>query len=191
MSIENQLATYGYPLLLAGTIVEGETFLIAAAVMAHLHYFEWPWVMVVAFCGAYIGDQVFFQMGRMGCSRWLSNTPKRKERLEKARQRVVDHRIKIILVYRFLYGLRAVVPLSIGACRFPTLAFMGLSALSAVAWVLSHCVIGYLLARTYGSLSRSFNPQMGSAAIAVVIITVAAIGMLAACRFRKRAKRRV
>lgn len=61
---ESLLNDYGYPLLLIGTFLEGETILILAAVAAHLGYLSLQWVIACAFLGTLCGDQLYFYLGR-------------------------------------------------------------------------------------------------------------------------------
>ena len=139
------LVTYGYGALFFGTLVEGETFLLSAAVLAALNYLDWTLVIGAAFAGAYLGDQVFFQLGRAGRALPVTSPPGWQGRLAVARRLLQRHRLKLILGYRFLYGLRAVIPFAIGTSGCRVLPFMGLSALSALAWVLVNCAAGRLM----------------------------------------------
>ena len=145
MNLEPLLITYGYGALFLGTLVEGETFLLSAAVLAGLDYLDWPLVIGSAFAGAYLGDQIFFQLGRTGSALTPKCSPVWRRRLATASRLFERHRLKLILGYRFLYGLRAVIPFAIGAAGCRVLPFMGFSAVGALAWVLFNCAAGGLL----------------------------------------------
>lgn len=140
MTLETALLTYGYGALFVGTLVEGETFLLAAAVLASLGHLDWAAVLAVAFAGAYTGDQLFFHLGRCGRRLPLQPGPRWARRLQKARGLLVTHRIKLLLGYRFLYGLRAAIPFAIGASGCRTFRFMGFSGIGTLAWVTAHCL---------------------------------------------------
>ena len=62
--LESLLSTYGYPILLIGTFLEGETVLILGGFFAHLGYLSLNWVIVCGLCGTLFGDQLFFLIGR-------------------------------------------------------------------------------------------------------------------------------
>ena len=51
MTLESFVVTYGYLALLTGALLEGETIVIIAGIMAHSGYLQLPWVIGVAFCG--------------------------------------------------------------------------------------------------------------------------------------------
>ena len=62
--LESLLTTYGYPAIILGTFLEGETLMILAGVAAHLGYLSLDWVIVCGFCGTFFGDQLYFFLGR-------------------------------------------------------------------------------------------------------------------------------
>lgn len=45
MSLEYLIDTYGYPAILIGTFLEGETILVLGGIVAKLGYLKLPWVM--------------------------------------------------------------------------------------------------------------------------------------------------
>lgn len=64
MNLEEVVTHYGYIGILIGTFLEGETILIIAGFLAHRGYLELPFVIVAAFFGSLIGDQLYFYIGR-------------------------------------------------------------------------------------------------------------------------------
>jgi membrane protein DedA with SNARE-associated domain len=75
MPLESLIATYSYPALFAGTVLEGEAVLIIAGFLAYRGYLELPYVILVAFLGAFLGDQLFFQIGRRVGAAFLEKRP--------------------------------------------------------------------------------------------------------------------
>ena len=63
MTIEYLIQTYGYVAILVGTFLEGETVLVLGGLAAHQGYLQLPGVMLAAFAGTLIGDQLFFFLG--------------------------------------------------------------------------------------------------------------------------------
>ena len=146
MTGDSALAVYGYGALFFGTLIEGEIFLLGAAVLAVMGYLDWPQVIASAFAGAYLGDQVFFHLGRLGRALPLKPAPVWQRRLKRAKRLLEGHRLKILIGYRFLYGLRAAIPFAIGASGFRVPSFMILSGIGALAWVAVNCLAGTILA---------------------------------------------
>ena len=171
------LMTYGYGALFLGTLVEGETFLLSAAVLAALNYLDWSLVIATAFAGAYLGDQIFFQLGRAGRVLPLTPSPGWQRRLAVARRLLDHHRLKLILGYRFLYGLRAVIPFAFGASGCRVRPFMGFSAVGALVWVMVHCAAGGLLGRLW--------ERSPTGVVCGLPVVVALAAGLAICRHRR------
>ena len=73
MTLEALLQTYGYPILFAGTFVEGETPLVLAGFLVHQGYFALPVVIGVAFLGSFSADQCFFFLNLLGGALWSSS----------------------------------------------------------------------------------------------------------------------
>ena len=62
-TLESIIRHYGYWALLIGTFLEGEGILIIAGLSAHLGLLQLPYVMLVAFIGAFTSDQLGYFIG--------------------------------------------------------------------------------------------------------------------------------
>ena len=62
--ISSFVTSYGYFAVFLGTLLEGETVLLAAGFAAYRGLLDWPLVALVAFFGATVGDQLAFLLGR-------------------------------------------------------------------------------------------------------------------------------
>ncbi|HEY1566521.1 MAG TPA: DedA family protein, partial [Solirubrobacteraceae bacterium] len=116
-ALEPTLNHYGY-LAVAGLVliedfgvpVPGETILILAAVYAGTGRLNILLVALLGFCGAVLGDNVGFAIGHFGgrrlvlrYGRYVFITP---ERLDRATDFFERHGGKVIIVARFIEGLR-------------------------------------------------------------------------------------
>ena len=84
-TLQSLVENYGYYAVFVGTFLEGETILIMAGFAAHSGYLALPWVMLVAFFGGLLGDQLCFFLGRRHGRRILQRFPKLR-----ARAKIVD-----------------------------------------------------------------------------------------------------
>jgi membrane protein DedA with SNARE-associated domain len=144
MMLDYLIDTYGYLAILIGTFLEGETVLVLGGIAARLSYLDLPWVIVCAFTGTVIGDQLFFFLGRYHGTALLRKYPAWNKRAAKAGGMLERHRVPVILGYRFLYGLRSVTPFVIGMSRVRVIEFVVLNMLSAAVWANSIGALGYL-----------------------------------------------
>ena len=78
--------------------------------------------------------------GRTHGAKLLARFPKYASRAARAQELLVKYDTPIILAVRFLYGLRIVLPFTIGMSRIPTLRFQLLNFAGAVLWASSGAV---------------------------------------------------
>jgi membrane protein DedA with SNARE-associated domain len=129
---------------LLGTFLEGETILVLGALAAQRGYMALPDVILAAFIGSLCGDQLFFYLGRRHSTFLLNRRPSWTPQLDRANRLIDRFQTPLILGFRFLYGLRTVMPFAIGISRVPVLRFVGLNVLGALAWALVFSGGGYL-----------------------------------------------
>jgi len=144
INLELLVSTYGYPALLIGTFLEGETILVIAGFLAHRGYLELPWVIVIAFLGTFSGDQLYFWLGRIKGVSFLIRRPSYQRGVKKAQDLLEKHQTLIILGFRFVYGLRTVTPFAIGMSNIKAKQFIGLNAMGALVWAVIVGSGGYL-----------------------------------------------
>ena len=171
MTLESFVATYGYPALLAGALLEGETIVIIAGIMAHSGYLQLPWVIGVAFCGAFCADQFCFQVGKRKGKQFLEKRPQWEQRIDRVRRFLVGYQVVAVLCYRFIYGMRTITPIVIGASDFSTRRFMFLNLCSTLLWAVAVSSAGYFFGNVVEAVLRDFERYE----LALMLI-VAAVG---------------
>ena len=137
MDIENLLRTTGYPALFLGSVLEGETCLVLASLMAYNGLLDISTVIVVAYAGAVCGDQLFYYFGRLRGHAFIRRRPRWQCKLERAEALLQRFHLPMVLSFRFLYGLRGVVPFALGLSGLSPLRFSLLNAAGALLWATS------------------------------------------------------
>jgi membrane protein DedA with SNARE-associated domain len=145
MTLEHLVEEYGYAAVLVGTFLEGETILVIAGVAAQLGRLELRYVMMCAFVGSLISDQLAFFIGRRWGTRWLARRPNIEARVARARGLIERHQIPITLGFRFLYGLRNVIPFALGMSKMNTTRYIVLNVIGAAVWAVALAAGGYAL----------------------------------------------
>jgi membrane protein DedA with SNARE-associated domain len=170
VTLESLIDTYGYWAILVGTFFEGETVLVLGGFAAHRGYLALPWVIMAAFLGTLCGDQLFFFLGRKHSQTVLARRPSWKARADRAQRLLERFRTPLILVFRFMYGLRTVIPFAIGMSRVPTGEFVLLNVIGASVWAIIVGSGGYLfgnaLETLVGNIKRYEFHILGGIAIA-------------------------
>jgi len=143
MTLETAIVTFGYPALFIGTLLEGETIVIIAGFMVHRGYLDLTLVMIVSFLGSFLGDQIFFYIGKKGGGRFLTSRPDWEARMVNGRCLLDKYEGRIIFGFRFLYGLRIVIPFMIGASGYSAKRFMMINCAGALVWSALFVTGGY------------------------------------------------
>jgi len=122
-----------YLAIYIAAIVEGEIYYSKVSADAVSGRLFWPAVLVVGALGGATGDQLWFYILR-GRIHWLDRYP----RLGKYRDRVMTHvhahETALVLVSRFLPGLRTAIPIACAYAGMRALKFSTLNLISALAW---------------------------------------------------------
>ena len=148
MTLEALIAAYGYPAIAAGAFFEGETMLILGGFAAHQGYLSLPAVLGCAYLATVATDQFYFSLGRLKGLAALERRPRWKAKSEKVVALIRRHQTPLAIFFRFLYGMRAIVPFALGATGSPRLRFLALDLLGSAAWVAAYGALGYLFGRT-------------------------------------------
>jgi membrane protein DedA with SNARE-associated domain len=172
-----------------GIPVPGETVLIAGAVFAGAGRLNIVAVGVAGFLAAVAGDNVGYAIGRFGgralvdrLGKYVFLTP---ERIDKAENFFNRHGGKIIVVARFIEGLRQANGLIAGMIGMHWLKFVAFNALGAALWVGTWVSVGYFAGQHITAIYDAISRYSLYAAIAAAVVIVAWIGL----RIRRRRQR--
>jgi membrane protein DedA with SNARE-associated domain len=187
-AVGSQLNHYGYwaVLLLVmledfGIPVPGETILIAAAIFAGAGRLNVVLVGVVGFIAAVIGDNIGFAIGHFGgralALRWGKYVFLTEERLTKAEYFFDRHGGKIIIVARFIEGLRQANGIIAGISGMHWRRFVFFNAIGAALWVGTWVTLGYVAGNHINTIYHYITTYSLYALIAVVVLLAAYIIM--------------
>lgn len=130
-----------------GIPVPGETILIAAAVYAGAGKLSIAVVMIVGVVAAVVGDNIGYAIGAYGGRRVVERYGKyvfiTSERYEKAERFFQKRGGGIVVVARFIEGLRQLNGIIAGTSSMPWHRFVVFNILGAVLWVGTWSMVGY------------------------------------------------
>jgi membrane protein DedA with SNARE-associated domain len=185
-SLEPTLNNYGY-LAVAGFVfledfgvpVPGETVLVLGAVYAGAGRLSVWLVGLLGFCAAVLGDNVGFAIGHFGgrrlierYGRYIFLTP---ERFEKAQGFFERHGGKIIIVARFIEGLRQANGIIAGTTGLHWAKFLFFNSIGAALWVGVWTSIGYFSGNHITSIYDTATRYSLYLAIAAGVLILALI----------------
>lgn len=177
MSFAQLLADYGYLAVFIGSLLEGETFLVLAGFAAHQGYLSLPVTLAIAFAGGTLGDQIFFWLGGAWGQPLLDRIPHSEQRVRRVKDLLQRHHAPVIVGIRFMYGLRIIGPIVIGACGVPFWRFAVFNILGAAVWAPLVGGLGYLFGDALGLLKIDLK-QFEGVELALIIAVAVAISLI-------------
>ncbi|MGW4820219.1 DedA family protein [Streptomyces sp. NPDC004227] len=180
------LSHYGYWAVGAVVLVEdfgvpapGETILIAAGVYAGAGQLDVVAVALIAFAAAVVGDNIGYLVGHLGgrpfvhrWGRYIFLTP---ERFAAAERFFGRHGGKIVVVARFIEGLRQANGIIAGTTGMHWLRFLAFNALGAALWVGLWVTLAYAAGRHIGTVYDEIRRYEVYVLMALGVLVVALI----------------
>ncbi len=192
---------YGY-LAVAGLVlledfgvpVPGETTLVVAAVFAGAGRLNVVVVAAIAFAAAVIGDNIGYTIGRFGgralVLRWGRYVFITEPRLDRVQRFMTRYGNEVVVVARFIEGLRQANGIIAGISDMPLRQFVPFNALGAALWVAVWVTIGYTAGAHIGTVYSLAIRYEIYLAIAVAVVLLALLGRWLWRRRRDGAPRR-
>jgi membrane protein DedA with SNARE-associated domain len=185
-AVGNQLDHYGYWAVLLLVMVEdfgipvpGETILIAAAIFAGAGRLNIVAVGVIAFVAALLGDNIGFAIGHFGgralALRWGKYVGLTEERLVKAEFFFEKHGGKIIIVARFIEGLRQANGIIAGISGMHWRRFLFFNTIGAGLWVGTWVSLGYFAGNHIDTIYHYITTYSYYVLIAAGVLVVALV----------------
>lgn len=172
MSLETIVTQFGYPGLMAGLFLEGETVLVLGAFMAHRGYLDLPMVIFIAFIIAFASDEFFFWTGRTKGVEFLETRPFWAPGVEKAKSLLGRNPALLYLGVRFMYGLRTVLPFVIGMSKTDPKKFVPLNMIGAFVWATLFGLAGYLFGQFMELLFGDIHEHEHLIALGIILVSV-------------------
>ena len=181
------LDNYGY-LAVGGLILvedfgvpsPGETILIAASVYAGAGRLNIVAVGLIAVLAAIVGDNIGYAIGRFGGHALVLRFGKyvfiTHERLDKAERFFARYGGQIVVVARFIEGLRQLNGIMAGIAEMPWPRFLAFNALGAALWVGVWSSAGYLAGNHIGVIYDTVTRYSLYLLIALVVLLAAWAG---------------
>jgi membrane protein DedA with SNARE-associated domain len=128
------LKEYGYIILFLWCILEGEMGLIMGGILSHTGDMSYLLSIFVGGLGGFTGDQIYFYIGRTNKKFIKKKLHKQRRKFAIAHLLLKKYGWPIIFAQRYMYGLRTIIPMSIGTTGYPAKKFAVINLLSAWSW---------------------------------------------------------
>jgi len=170
-----------YAAIFAGSLVEGEFIVLTCSSLAYRYDSISIFILTfLAFIGSMSADQTLFFVGRRYGPRFIKKRPAWEKRVEKIFYYMRKHSTLFILTFRFIYGIRTLSPIVIGASGVAVRRFAILNFFAAMAWAILSCSAGYLLGYLLGDYIAAFlkNWEYYTKILAILIIGLVIVFMI-------------
>lgn len=174
MTLGTLIETHGYWLLALGCLLEGETVLLLAGFAAHRGYLDPLAVVAVAATAGFLGDQVYFWLGRRHGAWMLARWPSLTPQVARVQRLINRYHEPFIVAVRFAYGLRIAGPVLLGTTAIRALRFAWLNALGALLWACAIGGLGWLFGNAAEAVVAEIRHVEGW-----LLLVLAALGVLA------------
>lgn len=184
--LDQLLNDFGYLALFIGTFLEGETILVLAGVAAAHHYLDIEFVILIAFIGSYCGDQLWFFIGRRYGISLLQKKPKWQKSTDKALLYLKRNPDLWVLTFRFMYGLRTIMPIAIGISNYSPKRYILLNGIGALIWSIVLGFTAYYLGKKVLDYLKDYELYF----LALIVLVALALWLNRFIKNYKKTKRK-
>lgn len=131
---ETYVEEWGYIILFCWSILEGEWGLLLAGIASHQGYLDVYMCIFIAGLGGFVGDQIYFYIGRLNKGYVQKKFRGQRRKFALASRLMQKYGWPIIFIQRYMYGLRTIIPISIGLTRYSAIKFAIINLVSAWIW---------------------------------------------------------
>ena len=177
---EPLLLHYGLVIIMAAVAVEGfgipapgQTLLVVGAILAARGKFDITLLLVSAWFATVIGNLIGFYLGRLGGSRLLTRLPVNPGHLKRMEALCTRYGIVVVLVARFIDGMRQLSNFIVGILQMPPALFLVMTSVGAALWVGVWGLGAYLLDQHVHALAldvKHLAPYSWAATLLVVLL---------------------
>ena len=170
----SMLQQYGTLAVFIGALLEGESVLVLAGFAAHQGYFQLPLVIFCAAAGGFLGDEIYFAVGRLFGQRLIRRYTWLASKMDKANDLISRYPSALVIGIRFLYGLRIAGPIAIGMSSISWFRFAALNLVAAFLWATIIGGAGYV----FGDVIKTMFGNVHEASIIGLLLSIAVVGLL-------------
>lgn len=140
------LSTYGYIVLFLYSLGGGFVALLAAGVLSFMGKMDLTLSISIAIIANILGDTLTFYLTRYHKKEMMGYLKKHRRKLAFSNKLFRKNGSWIIIVKKFIYGLKTLVPLAIGLSKYSFIKFSIYNTIGAVIWGVSIGGLSYIFA---------------------------------------------
>lgn len=148
--------------------------IIAAGVLSYAGKMDLSASIAIAAIANTLGSALLFSMGRYNKKALLPYIKAHRRKLALSHVLMKRYGDKIIFIQKFIYGLKTLVPMTIGITKYPLVKFHVINTVSAILWAVILGLTSYQAGEILMQIASYFsdNPYMAP----VILLTI--LGLL-------------
>ncbi len=171
--------TYGYWFMVLGAFLETDTLLIAGGFAANQHLLNVGYLIIIAIGFSMLHDCILFYIGRGIGIKLLNKYPGLEQKMHKASEYIDRYGLWVILILRFAYGLRTLIPIALGMSKISDKKFLFYDFIGGILWSIFFIFGGALFGKAMAVLIPKFQWFGDFDNITIVIALIVFLGMFA------------
>ncbi len=164
------LETYGYIGLFLYSLGGGFVALLGAGVLSYMGKMDLATSMAIAFVANAIGDILLVYLARYQKSMMMEGVSKHRRKLALAHIYMKKYGSWIILIQKFIYGIKTLIPIAIGLTKYDFKKFIVLNIGSSAIWVFIVGFGSYYSGSILVKLAESIGNKPWIAPIILVVL---------------------
>jgi membrane protein DedA with SNARE-associated domain len=180
-TIKPYINHYGYWAIFFGVFLEsvglplpGETLIIVAGLVAAKGILNFSWIVVLAVVATFVANNISYAAGFFGGRVFVIKYGKyvffNDKRLLELESFVKHHGSKVVVIARFILGLRQINGLIAGTAKMPFVKFEVFNMIGAILWVGWWVGLAYYFGRRFESIFIEYYFLIGVLALLVLVI---------------------
>jgi len=159
--------------LAVGLLIPGSSFLLLLGALSASGALSFPTLVVFAVCGAILGDNLNYWLGRRYGHRWTRDGMWffKPSHFDQARHFFDRHGAKSVFLGRFIPSIKEIAPFVAGTVGMKRGVFFFWNVLGGIGWGLEWIGAGYLFAQSL-KLAEVWISRIGLTILAIVLISL-------------------
>ena len=171
--IFSNLATYGYIGLFLYSLGGGFVALLGAGVLSFMGKMDLTSSIAIAFVANALGDVLLFYMARYQKTMMMDGIRKHRRKLALSHVMMKKYGSWIILIQKFVYGIKTLIPIAIGLTKYDFKKFAILNVFSAGVWALVFGLGSYYSGNVLVNAAETISDKPWIAPIILVVFASA------------------
>ncbi|WP_321777606.1 DedA family protein [Sulfurimonas sp.] len=165
----SNLETYGYIGLFIYSLGGGFIALIGAGVLSYMGKMDISTAIAIAFIANALGDVLLFYMARYQKTMMMEGLRKHRRKLALAHVMMKKNGSWIILIQKFVYGIKTLIPIAIGLTKYDFKKFAILNVASSAVWALAFGLGSYFSGSLLVKFAQTISDKPWIAPIILVV----------------------